>query len=164
MSVLLRALAFSLPLVLGLTELPGHVESTLPRRSAAHCRAVPGTADWPGPEAWARLNVSTGGRLLQPSPPGAVCHPSQPSYNSALCPSVQEAWNFYPFHNDNPISVGSNEFTNDSCLPYTNYTCSLNGYPVFVINATTAEHAKLAVDFGGLLPLAMVLTFHNTAR
>jgi hypothetical protein len=116
---------------------------------AAHqCKAVPGTPAWPSAAAWAKLNASTGGRLLHPSPPAAVCHSHQPTYNESECSAVQSEWSLFPFHDDNPVSVGSNEFTLDSCLPEASSPCSSEGYPVYVINATTAEHAKLGVDFG----------------
>lgn len=122
------------------------------------CKAAPGTPEWPGPAAWAGLNASTGGRLLHVPPPGAVCHPGQPTYNATLCPAVQASWHFYPFHDDNPVSVGGNEFTHDCCLPYANYTCTADGYPVYVVNATTPEHVKLGVDFGELPLITLTLT------
>ena len=126
------------------------------------CKAIPNTLAWPSDEAWAKLNTSTGGRLLHPTPPGAVCHPNQPTYNPAACSTVQSEWPAYPFHDDNPISVGANEFTEDSCLPNATFPCSSKGYPVYVINATTAEHAKLGVDFGKSLRHGKgILTRHS---
>ncbi|KAM0323137.1 hypothetical protein ACHAQA_008987 [Verticillium albo-atrum] len=38
-------------------------------------------------------------------------------------------------------------FSNDTCLPNPAYPCSPDGYPPYVVNATTAEHVKLGVDF-----------------
>lgn len=124
--------------------------------STPDCKAVPGTPDWPPASAWASLNESTGGRLLQPSPPGAACHPDQPTYDAGECSRIQSAWSTFEFHESNPISNQWSQYNNDSCLPEPDYPCSGQGYPVFVINATTAEHVKLGVDFGesGLLPYA----------
>ena len=134
--------------------------SNLPIPSHAHpsspsCKAVPGTSDWPSASAWDSLNESTGGRLLQPPPPGAVCHPGQPTYDDAKCPAVKSGWSTYEFHSDDPISSQWNQYNNDSCLPDPSDPCSGEGYPVFVINATTAEHVKLGVDFGAY-PLTLL--------
>ncbi|KAK3943095.1 6-hydroxy-D-nicotine oxidase [Diplogelasinospora grovesii] len=111
------------------------------------CKAIPETADWPSTASWARLNESTGGRLLRPPPPGAVCHPGQATYNATECPLVQSGWSTYDFHQADPVSTDWNQWNNDSCLPQEGYQCSGQGYPVFVVNATTAQHVKLGVDF-----------------
>lgn len=122
--------------------------STHAHSSSPSCKAVPGTHDWPSEHSWKRLNESTGGRLLRPPPPGAVCHPGQPTYDAAKCPAVQSGWGTYQFHSDDPISSMWNQYNNDSCIPDPSDPCSGEGYPLFVINATTAEHVKLGVDFG----------------
>lgn len=111
------------------------------------CKAVPNTPSWPSPSSWARLNASTGGRLLRPPPPGAVCHPDQSTYNTTACPSVQAAWSTYDFHQRDPVSSMWNQYNNDTCLPLPGYPCSGVGYPVFVVNATIPQHVKLAVQF-----------------
>ncbi|KAH8907907.1 FAD-binding domain-containing protein [Coniochaeta sp. PMI_546] len=121
--------------------------SAHPQSPSASCKAIPGTPSWPSPISWARLNESTGGRLLQPPPPGAVCHPGQPTYNPAACPDVQAGWSTYDFHQRDPVSSMWNQYNNDSCLPESSYPCSGQGYPIFVINATTADHVKLGVRF-----------------
>lgn len=112
------------------------------------CKAVPGTPGWPSQQDWVRLNESLAGRLLQPPPPGAVCHPGQATYNPTECAAVRTAWSTYEFHSANPISMDWNQWTNDSCLPQEGAPCSGKGYPVFVINATTARHVQLGVKFG----------------
>lgn len=139
---------YVIPLVSGIACLVSGSEQQSPSGCVSRCKAVPGTPGWPSPDSWAALNASTGGRLLQPLPPGAVCHPDQPDYNATQCLQVQQGWTLSPFHDNDPVSVGSIEFTNDSCLPLATYPCSSEGYPVFVINATTADHVKLGVDFG----------------
>jgi hypothetical protein len=116
--------------------------------SRPSCKAVPGSPDWPSPQDWASLNESLAGRLLQPAPPGAVCHPGQATYNATECPNVRAAWSTYEFHQADPISVDWNQWTNDSCLPQEGAPCSGKGYPVFVINATEARHVQLGVQFG----------------
>lgn len=112
------------------------------------CKAVPGTPGWPTLSVWAQLNDSTSGRLFQPTPPGAVCHPGQPTYNTAECTVVQAAWSTQTFHDSNPVSSMYQQWNNDTCLPNATDPCSGEGYPVYVLNATTAEHVKAAIDFG----------------
>ena len=150
---MLRAMApFSavtlLSLCFALSLSPIAIVSAHDHRSSPACKAVPGTPDWPSDLTWARLNESTGGRLLRPSPPGAVCHPDQPTYDAAECSRVHSAWSTYEFHQNDPVSSQWNQYNNDTCLPEPSYSCSGQGYPVFVINATSAEHVKLGVDFG----------------
>ena len=111
------------------------------------CKAVPGSAGWPSISSWNALNTTLGGQLIKPVPPGAVCHPDQPSYNAAVCPSVQTAWTTFPFDLDDPVNSAWNNFNNDTCLPDPQYPCSGIGYPQYVVNTTTAEHVKAGVDF-----------------
>lgn len=122
--------------------------SALVGNAHAACKAVPGTPGWPSSEEWANFNNSLGGVLLMPPPPGGVCHQGQPNYNAALCPNVTTEWTTsWPFHEDNPISNGGNNWNNDTCLPYPQAPCSGLGYPIYVVNATKAEHVQKAVNF-----------------
>jgi hypothetical protein len=116
-------------------------------RSPLSCKASLGSPGWPSASAWAALNESISGRLLEPPPPGAVCHSDQPTYNAATCPAVQADWATAVFHQANPISNYWNNFNNDSCLPFPLVPCSGEGYPVYVVNATSADDVKKGVDF-----------------
>ncbi|RFU32605.1 hypothetical protein B7463_g3715, partial [Scytalidium lignicola] len=112
------------------------------------CKASPGSPDWPSRYEWVALNRSISGRLLQPPPPGAVCHPDQPTYDPATCPAVDTAWFDVNFHVNHPISNLWNNWNNDSCVPWLIPSpCSGEGYPVYVINATSKEDVKKGVDF-----------------
>lgn len=111
------------------------------------CKAQPGTKAWPSEAKWESLDKSLLGQLIKTVPPGAVCHPSQPSYDAAICPSVQVGWKLAEWHTENPVSVIMNNFVNDTCLPDPKYPCSGEGYPIYVVNATTAKHVKKGVDF-----------------
>ncbi|KAK0729871.1 hypothetical protein B0H67DRAFT_13871 [Lasiosphaeris hirsuta] len=130
-----------------------------PRNPPPHplCKAVPGTPNWPSTASWVRLNESTGGRVLRASPPGAVCHPGQPDYNAAGCAAVRDGWKTYEFHQADPVSVDWNQWANDSCLPFDGDPCSHQGYPVFVVNASTARHVKLGVDFAAKHNIRLVV-------
>jgi hypothetical protein len=111
------------------------------------CKASVGSPDWPNQSQWAALNSSVSGRLLKPPPPGAVCHPGQPTYSAAECPAVLTGWFTLPLHTENPISSAWDNWNNDSCLPTLPSPCSGEGYPVYVINATCKEDVKAGVDF-----------------
>lgn len=124
------------------------IASGLHTSHAETCKAHPGTSAWPSASTWAALNRTLDGRLLQPPPPGAVCHPGQPTYNASQCANVAEEWKTYEFHAANPISVMWDKFDNYTCLPEKNVTCSPAGYPAYVVNASCAEHVKIGVDFG----------------
>lgn len=129
-----------------------------PAGAAPSCKAVPGGEGWPSPEQWAALNQSVDGRLLQPTPPGAICHPGHAAYNAAACPATQAAWFTEPLHANDPVSSMWNNWNNDTCLPDPALTCSSAGYPVYVVNASTAQHVKAGVDFGQLRSACHILT------
>lgn len=112
------------------------------------CKSFPGSTDWPSTETWSRLNESLGGRLLRPTPPGAVCHPGQPVYNEDGCADATARWSSYEYHVADPVSVIWNNWSNDTCLPDPTHMCSPDGYSAFVVNATTSDHVKTGVDFG----------------
>lgn len=123
---------------------------SLAGRASAACKAVPGTSGWPSPQDWANFNNSLGGALLMPPPPGGVCHQGEPNYNPGLCPTVAVEWvTSFAFHEDDPISNAFNNWNNDSCLPSPEpqVPCSGEGYPIYVVNATKAEHVQKAIDF-----------------
>ncbi|KAH6971021.1 hypothetical protein BKA56DRAFT_558365 [Ilyonectria sp. MPI-CAGE-AT-0026] len=111
------------------------------------CKASPGTPGWPSETQWNHLNQSLGGRLLQPTPPAAVCHPDWPNYSPSACSDVKSNWSVYEYHCGNPVSVMWDQFTNDTCLPNEYFPCRAGGYPAYVVNATTPEHVKLGIDF-----------------
>jgi hypothetical protein len=116
-------------------------------QSSSSCKVSPGTSSWPSQSKWHSLNSSISGRLLQPAPPGAVCHPDQPTYNAALCPVVAAEWFNVDFYAQDPITSAWPFWNNDSCLPWLPSPCSGEGYPVYAVNATCKEDVKKGVDF-----------------
>ena len=111
------------------------------------CKATPDSPTWPPLSAWASLNRTLSGRLFIPIPPGAVCHPSQPTYNPSICPTLQAEWLTAAFHTQDPVSSIQVNWGNDTCLPYPEDPCSGKGYPVYVINATCVEDVKRGIEF-----------------
>lgn len=112
----------------------------------AICKSTPNDASWPSISEWNHLNETLSGRLLHPLPPALACHSTDPASN-ASCAGVQKSWSSFAFHQDDPVSTAWNNMNNDSCLPTADAPCSGLGYPVYVVNATTADHIKQAINF-----------------
>lgn len=119
--------------------------SQISKPHPAKCKAIPGTQAWPNAAEWDALNRTVAGRLLHPSPPAAVCHPSQPSYNQAVCKSTD--WTDATTYANDPLGIICPNWSNDSCLPQPQYPCSGKGFPVYVINATSSKHIAAGVNF-----------------
>jgi hypothetical protein len=111
------------------------------------CKSTPNDASWPSLCQWNHLNESLSGHLIHPSPPALACHPSYPGFDNETCTNITNSWSTFAFHQDNPISTAWNNMNNDSCLTNASAPCSGLGYPVYVVNATSAKDVKLAIDF-----------------
>ena len=111
------------------------------------CKSTPGSKDWPSDAEWAQLNRTLSGRLLKPSPPGAVCHADQSTFDTEACSIVQAGWNTTIWHTNDPVSSVLNNVNNDTCLPEPTDPCNGEGYPIYVVNATSADDVKKGVDF-----------------
>lgn len=116
-------------------------------QSYSACKASPGSSSWPSSQDWYALGLKLSGRLLKPTPPGAVCHPELPEYNNATCATVVEEWYKVDYYATDPISSPWSNWNNDSCLPWTGSPCTGEGFPVYVVNATSKEDVKTGVDF-----------------
>ena len=125
--------------------------------AAACCKVQPGDKAWPSANTWKSFNASLGGNLIVPTPPGAVCHAGQPTYNATECPVIAKAWKTYQFHADDPVSLMLDQFSNDTCLPDAKDPCSPAGYPAYVINATTTNHVKQGIDFARMHNIRLVI-------
>lgn len=135
MQIFSRFVFFQVPLLL----VHGGLSHSFPK-----CKSAPFASNWPSPRQWNDLNAELGGNLIRTVPPGAVCHPNEPSYNNKSCTLVQSQWTNSSFHSRNPISV---DYNDDTCPPSTRSPCSELGYPVYVINASTAAHVQSGVNF-----------------
>jgi len=111
------------------------------------CKTTPNELTLPSLSQWASLNQSLSGRLLHPLPPASACHPSFPNFNNDTCAEIIDQWGNFTFHQNNPVSVAWNNMNNDSCLPDAWAPCTGLGYPAYVVNASSANDIKLAVNF-----------------
>lgn len=115
--------------------------------TGGHCRVTPTSPSWPSPSDWAQFNQTLGGALLAPGAPAEACHPDHVAFNTQACAKLQANWNSSQWHSDNPISSLWQNVNDYSCLPASITPCSTSGYPVFVVNASTPNHVKAAVDY-----------------
>ena len=121
--------------------------SVSPGQPSPSCKATPGSPSWPGQPKWHAFNCSISGRLLHPTPPAAVCHPDQPTYNNATCATVASEWLTVDFYAEDPISNAWPNWNNDSCLPFLPGPCSSEGFPLYAVNATCVEDIRKGINF-----------------
>ncbi|KAF2639706.1 FAD/FMN-containing isoamyl alcohol oxidase-like protein MreA [Massarina eburnea CBS 473.64] len=133
----------------------GNVGDAIPRKV---CKSVPGDADWPNDAEWKRFNDTLGGVLLKPKPLALPCY-TGPFYDQAKCESLKTGWGNMTLHANDPISVCSQWASGDACVPASqpNSTCSQGGFPVYVVNATTARHVQMALNFARNMNIRIVI-------
>lgn len=122
------------------------------------CKAFPGGSSWPSADQWAQLNRTLEGHLLRPRLPGGVCHLGEPNFDEVLCEKVgaggefmQGLWGSYEWHAEDPLSMPWNNWANWTCLPDQQAPCSRDGYPAYVVNASSAKQVAIGLQFGRLL-------------
>jgi hypothetical protein len=116
------------------------------------CKAWPGTPDWPSASEWQMFNASLDGVLLQPKlPAAAACYPSSGPelYDAAKCSYLLTTAMGNEFYTNDPLTVLTQWPQGATCLPAVNATgnCTLGGYPVYVVNATTVKQVQATVNF-----------------
>ncbi|KAK8055320.1 FAD-binding domain-containing protein [Apiospora rasikravindrae] len=126
--------------------------ATTSQQEQQRCRVFPGDGLWPPTEEWTRLNNSLDGVLLRPTPAGAVCYPEHPAYDAARCQFLLQDARSTRFWLDDPLTELAQWTQGGTCLA-TNQTqaqeknCTRGGFPEYVVNATTAKHVQVAVNF-----------------
>ncbi|GAB1311927.1 Inactive tetrahydrocannabinolic acid synthase [Madurella fahalii] len=118
------------------------------RPPQAKCKAWPGNTDWPSDSEWQLFNASLDRALLKPNPPAAACYRG-PEYDAAKCSYLLNNATDDDFYYDDPLTVLTQWPQGETCLPALNATgsCTLGGFPVYVVNATTVKHVQAAVNF-----------------
>ncbi|KAH8899141.1 hypothetical protein GQ53DRAFT_878520 [Thozetella sp. PMI_491] len=125
---------------------------------SAECRAFPGTADWPAEDEWQGLNTTLGGALLKPIPVSSVCY-TGPHYNAATCNYLLRVAGRTHFYLDDPLTSLTPWTQGETCMASLNPVgnCTQGGFPVYVVNATTAKHVQAAVNFARNKKLRLVI-------
>jgi hypothetical protein len=119
-----------------------------------NCKPIFSSPDWPSEAAWDRLNNTVSGRLIAPSPPGAVCHADQPQYDEESCALLAAQWTNTSFHALNPVSADWNDVT---CLPDSTHPCSSSGYPRYVVLAVDGRDVQQAVSFAAKTGVRLIV-------
>ena len=117
--------------------------------AAGGCKAAPGTAGWPSAADWAALSRQVGGALWQPAPAGAPCHRNHPAYSARRCRGVQDAWKSSEFHANHPTSTLWTNVNGYSCEAGGGGTCGTAGFPLYVLNASSAGQIARVVKWAG---------------
>jgi hypothetical protein len=117
--------------------------------AAGGCKAAPGAAGWPSAADWAALSRQVGNALLQPAPAGAPCHRNHPAYSASRCRAVQDAWKSSEFHANHPTSTLWTNVNGYSCDTDSSSACATRGFPVYVLNATSAGQIARVVKWAG---------------
>ena len=136
----------------------GNTTSAQPLTKIAECRAFPGDKSWPTEAEWSSLNLTLGGALLKPVPVSSVCY-GGPGHDASRCNYLVGAAGRSHFYLDDPLTVLSPWTEGGTCVAALNArgSCTQGGYPVYVVNATTAKHVQAAVNFARNKNLRLVI-------
>ncbi|KAL4860980.1 hypothetical protein BDV12DRAFT_82858 [Aspergillus spectabilis] len=123
-----------------------HVDNSA--RSLSLCKVFPGDILWPSKVIWGLLDLVTGGALVKGVPRASTCY-SGPAYDAADCDYLTSQWTNSYFHGDDPIEMLSPVYQGLTCQPTTDpdASCTMGGYPHFVINATNVAQIQLGINF-----------------
>ena len=114
------------------------------------CRVGPSDGKWPAEKAWTRLSkqLSTADALIKTTPQAAVCYGT--SKDDAKCQDLTKSWASSYTHIDDPSEVLSPIYQGLTCQPPTIYnsgSCTLGGYPSYVIKAADVLDIQLGINF-----------------
>ncbi|KAF7556408.1 hypothetical protein G7Z17_g1471 [Cylindrodendrum hubeiense] len=128
-------------------------------RTLASCKTFPGDLLWPNQIIWQVLNLVTGGSLIKTVPIGASCYDDFGNYNAARCSYVISQFTNSSLHILDPTSSMSPLYEGMTCQPSEDPagTCTLGGFPSYVVDAKNVAHIQLAVNFARALNLRLVI-------
>ncbi|KAL2842314.1 hypothetical protein BJX68DRAFT_270759 [Aspergillus pseudodeflectus] len=117
-------------------------------RTLRRCKVFPGDALWPSRSIWSLLDTVTGGALVKGVPRASTCY-SGPAYDAADCEYLTSQWTNSYFHLSDPIEMLSPVYQGLTCQPTTDPSdsCTMGGYPHYVINATDVAQIQLGINF-----------------
>ncbi|KAH8653105.1 hypothetical protein BGZ60DRAFT_387156 [Tricladium varicosporioides] len=122
-----------------------------PSPNTTICKIYPGETLWPSPQAWALLNSTLSGALIQPLPLASACYPKW--FDATKCDYVKSNWGNSSLHTFDPASIVSQWLEGNTCpLPddvksARSEDCTASGFPAYVVNATTVRDVQVAVNF-----------------
>ncbi|KAI0896797.1 FAD-binding domain-containing protein [Annulohypoxylon nitens] len=118
-------------------------------RDKPACRYLPGDIGWPSDEKWNSLNQTTGGNLIRGTPLAEPCYRQESGFQSGVCADIRDNWTLPETHYDDPISVMSPYWLNDSCSPFADSRlgCTLGNLAVYALEIDSAETAAAGLRF-----------------
>ena len=126
------------------------------------CKIYPSDPDWPSEAQWTRLNATVNGNLLKPRPVAAACYPSQvQEYDEDRCAWLINNATNTRFFLDDPLTSLSQWGQGGTCvqglLNTTGRTCDEDGFPSYVVNASSVRDIQAAVNFARNQNLRLVI-------
>jgi hypothetical protein len=114
------------------------------------CRYAPGDGKWPSDKGWQKLakQLSSTSALIPTTPLASVCYGT--AKNDAKCQALTQSWSSSSTHIDDPAEVLSPIYEGLTCQPpsiYDSKTCTLGGYPSYVINAKTVLDIQVGINY-----------------
>lgn len=114
------------------------------------CRYNTSDGKWPSEKAWNGLakQLNTSSSLIKTVPQASFCYGA--NKDDAKCQDLGKNWMNVASHIDDPSEVLSPIYQGLTCLPPTIYdskTCTLGGYPTYVINAKSVLDIQLSINF-----------------
>ncbi|KAF2645582.1 FAD binding domain-containing protein [Massarina eburnea CBS 473.64] len=114
------------------------------------CRYGPADGKWPSEKAWERLSkqLSTATALIKTTPQASPCYGD--TKNDVKCQEMTKNW-YDPYsHIDDPTEILSPMYQGLTCQPpsvYNSTTCTLGGYPSYVVGAKAVLDIQLGINF-----------------
>jgi hypothetical protein len=114
------------------------------------CRYDPSHNKWPSTKALAKLRkqLSSESALIATVPQASVCYGT--TRNDAQCQAIASNWTNSYTHIDDPSEVLSPLYQGLTCQPpsiYDSKSCTLGGYPSYVIKAKTVSDIQSSINF-----------------
>jgi hypothetical protein len=128
----------------------GTINAEAVNETDKRCRYGPGDGRWPAERAWTKLSkqLSTDNTLIQTTPQASPCYGA--ARNDAKCQNLAKNWLDPRTHMDDPTEILSPLYQGLTCQPpsiYNSSTCTLGGYPSYVINAKDVLDIQLGINF-----------------
>lgn len=129
--------------------------TSVAKRQAKECKTYPTDPEWPSQQQWKDLDDLLGGALIKTVPEASICYRNSTVSNSTQCQSLSDSWGNSTLRIEDPTSIRSVLFQGMSCMPpafsanfLSGYqTCTVGGFPEYVVNATTVAQIQLSVNF-----------------
>ncbi|RDW88457.1 FAD binding protein-1 [Coleophoma cylindrospora] len=138
----------------------GSTNTTNATGPAHACKLLPGDQAWPSQRVWSVFDMLLGGTLIKTVPLAAPCYEDWPEYNATECTTITNGWGDSDVHALDPTSIMLPLYEGRTCMPPglgPVDTCTVGGYPSYVVNASTVAQIQLAVNFARNANLRLVI-------